>query len=115
MSLKPTIAMFVTCMAPLFLVYFVVNGFHILKLDKTTYVSENSESDAPAQSKSFIVLCVACLVAFAVLSIYIAMFGGREGAEECARRKTIVEDVRQREEGEREWFDTNLLEDDSEV
>ncbi|KAI4638246.1 hypothetical protein J4E93_010245 [Alternaria ventricosa] len=102
-------------MAPLFLVYFVVGGIYMLELDKTTYVSEKPESYAPAELKSYMVLCVACAAAWIVLSIYTAMFGGRKGAEEYAGRKTMVEDVGQRDEGGTEWFDINLLKNDSEV
>ena len=109
MSLQTIIAMFVTCMAPLFLVYFFVDGIYVLKLDKITYVSEEPESDAPAQFKSFIVLCVAFAVAWALLSIYFAMFGGRKRAEEHARRKTMAGDMRQRYDGGMEWPVINLL------
>ena len=52
MSLKPTIAMFVTCLAPPFLVYFVINGIYMLQLDKTICVSEKPEFDTPAQFKA---------------------------------------------------------------
>ena len=84
MSLQTIIAMFVICMAPLFLVYFVVEGIHMLPLDKTTCVSEKEDLDATAELKRYILLCVVCMVC-AVLSIYIAMFGGRKKAKGHAR------------------------------
>lgn len=85
MSLQTTITLFITCMAPLFLVFFVVDGIHMLQFDKTTYVSGKSESDASANFKCYVVLCVACVVPCAVLSMYIAMYGRRERAGEHAR------------------------------
>ena len=115
MSLKPIIAMFVTCMAPLFLVYFVVDGIYMLQLEKTTYVNEKTDFDSHADFKTFTILCVASVVAWALLSIYFAMFGGRKRAEEHARRKAISGDVGQRDKGQMEWFDIDLLEDDNEV
>jgi len=115
MSLQTIIVMFVTCMAPLFLVYFVVDGIYMLQLDKTTYVSEKPKFDGPTKFKAYIVLCVAFVVTCAVLSIYTAMFGGRKRAEEHARRKTRCGNVGQRDDGGMEWFDINLLKDDSEV
>ncbi|KAH6867934.1 hypothetical protein BKA58DRAFT_185682 [Alternaria rosae] len=116
MSFKTTIPMFVTCMAPFFLVYFVVDGIHRLQLNKTTYVSENPDLNAHAEFESYIALCVACVVAWAVLSIYIATFGGgKRGEEENANQKAVAEDVRQRDEGDIEWLDFNLLKDDVDV
>jgi len=116
MSLQTIIPMFVTCMAPLFLVYFIVHGIYMLQLDRTIHVSEEPESDAPAQFKSFIVLCAALATACAVLSIYTAMFGGRKRAEEeNAGQETVIEDLGQRDDGGMGWFDIDLLKNDSEV
>ncbi|KAI4608303.1 hypothetical protein J4E83_009105 [Alternaria metachromatica] len=99
-------------MAPLSLVYFVINGIYMLQLDKTTYISEDPEIHAPAQFKSYIVLGVACVVACALLSVCLASFGGRKRAEEYARQKTMSGDVRQRDDGGMEWFNIDLLKDD---
>jgi len=115
MSLKTTISIFVTSMAPLLLVYFVINGIYILQLDGNTYIGEKADFDATAKFESYTLPCVACVVACAVLSIYIAMFCGRKGAEGHARRETVIKNVRKHDEGEMKWVDVNLLKDDMKI
>ena len=113
MSFNITIAMFVTCSAPLFLVYFVVGGIHMLQLDKTTYVGDKADFDPPSEIKSYVVICVAFVVAWTVLSMCIAMYGGsKRDKEEQAHPKAIIEDVRRSDETEMEWFDINFLKED---
>jgi len=113
MSLKIVIAMFVSCMAPLFLVYVVVNGTHMLQIDDVTYIDKKTQYRARLAFLSSVILCV---VAYGVMLICATMCGGKTRAEqEHARHKAVVKDLRQRDEGGMEWLDIDPLKDDSKV
>ena len=78
MSLKTVIAMFVSCMAPLFLVYVVVNGTHMLQIDNVTYIDKTTPNRAHL---AFLISVVLCVVLYEVILICATMCGGKTRAE----------------------------------
>ena len=102
--------MFVTCMAPPFLVYVVVNGAHMLQIDDITCIDNKPQNHAHLV---FIISIVLCIVLYVVLWMCTTMTGRNTRAEEeHAVGKIVAADLKQGDKGEVEWFDLNLLKDD---